>query len=162
MIMPNRNFRILLKMKMITVSVHQVCISSELTNYVAPEPEISLPHSQELATGSYPEPRECTKRLWANLSIVIPPSHLRLCLPSGPFPSKFPPKPWTIFSPLSCVPHAPPTSFSLGLICLMISGDKLKLRSSTVCNFLHSPVTLSVLGPDILVSTLFCISSYTF
>jgi hypothetical protein len=25
----------------------------------------------------------------------------------------FPPKPCTLFSPLPCVPHAPPTSFSL-------------------------------------------------
>jgi hypothetical protein len=37
----------------------------------------------------------------------------------------FPPKPCTLFSPLPCVPHAPPTSFAL--TCLMISGDEYKL-----------------------------------
>jgi hypothetical protein len=29
------------------------------------------------------------------------------------------------------------------LICLMISGDEYKLRSSSPCSFLHSPVTSS-------------------
>jgi hypothetical protein len=47
-----------------------------------------------------------------------------------PFPRAFPPKPCTLFSPLPCVPHAPPTSFAL--TCLMISGDEYKLWSSSL------------------------------
>jgi hypothetical protein len=37
----------------------------------------------------------------------------------------------------------------------MISGDEYKLLSSSLCNFLHSPVTSSLLGPNILLRTLF-------
>jgi hypothetical protein len=43
----------------------------------------------------------------------------------------------------------------LYLICLMISGDEYKLRSSPLCNFLHSPVNSSLLGPNIPLSNLF-------
>jgi hypothetical protein len=41
------------------------------------------------------------------------------------------------------------------LICLIISGDVYKLWSSPLCNLLHSPVTSSLLGPNIPLSTLF-------
>jgi hypothetical protein len=45
------------------------------------EPEGSIPCSQEPTTGRYPEPDQ---------SILILPTHLRLGLPSGLFPSGFP------------------------------------------------------------------------
>jgi hypothetical protein len=41
------------------------------------------------------------------------------------------------------------------LVWLMISVDEYKLWSSPLYNFLHSPVTSSLLGPNILPSTLF-------
>jgi hypothetical protein len=43
----------------------------------------------------------------------------------------------------------------LDLVCLMISGDEYKLWSILLCNFLHFPVASSLLGPDILLHTVF-------
>jgi hypothetical protein len=41
------------------------------------------------------------------------------------------------------------------LIILIILGEEYKSRSFSLCNFLHSPVTSSLFGPNILLSTLF-------
>jgi hypothetical protein len=41
------------------------------------------------------------------------------------------------------------------LIFLIKLGEEYKSRSSALCNFLHYPVTSSLLGPNILLSTLF-------
>jgi hypothetical protein len=43
----------------------------------------------------------------------------------------------------------------LDLIILIILGEEYKSRSSSLCNFLYSPVTSSLFGPNILLSTLF-------
>jgi hypothetical protein len=34
-------------------------------------------------------------------------------------------------------------------------GEEYKLRNSSLCSFLHPPVTSSLFGPNILLSTLF-------
>jgi hypothetical protein len=54
------------------------------------------------------------------------------------FPQASPPTPCVPLSPPPYVPHAPPISFS-----------------SSLCNFFHSPVTSSLLGPNTLLNTLF-------
>jgi hypothetical protein len=41
------------------------------------------------------------------------------------------------------------------MIILIILGEEYKWRSSSLCSFLHLPVTSSLLGPNILLSTLF-------
>jgi hypothetical protein len=41
------------------------------------------------------------------------------------------------------------------LIILIILGEEYKSRSSSLYNFLHPPVTSSLSGPNILLSTLF-------
>jgi hypothetical protein len=56
----------------------------------------------------------------------------------------FPPKTCTLFSPLPCVPHTPPISFA-----------EYKLWSSSLCCFIHPPVTSSLLHLNILFSALF-------
>jgi hypothetical protein len=48
---------------------------SLITNFVAQEPEVSSPHSQQLATGSYSEPVESNPKLPQPISlrsILIP------------------------------------------------------------------------------------------
>ena len=91
-------------------------------------------------------------------SILILYSHLRLGFPSALFPLGFPTKPlhMPLLSPIraTCPTHL----FLINFITRNILGEEYKSLSSSLCTFLHSPVTSSLLGPNILLNTLF---SYT-
>jgi hypothetical protein len=81
-------------------------------------------------------------------SILILFTHLCLGLPSGLLPSGFHTNNLYafLFSPIRATW---PTHLTLrDLIILIILGEEYKSRSSSLCSFLHSPVTSSLFGPD--------------
>jgi hypothetical protein len=76
-------------------------------------------------------------------------THLRLVLPSGLFPTI------NLYAFLLSLVHATcPTHFILLDLIILIILEEHKSQRSSLCNFLHPPVTSSLFGPNIL-STLF-------
>jgi len=88
-------------------------------------------------------------------TILILSFHLRLDLTSCLFPSCFPTK--ILYAPLLFHIHATCTFYFiiLDFITRIIFGEGYKSFSSSLFSFLHAPATLSHLGPNILLNTLF-------
>jgi hypothetical protein len=89
------------------------------------------------------------------ISILILSSHLRLGLPNVLFPSGFPTN--TLRTPLSSPIRAtcPAHRILLDLTTRTILGKEYRSFISSLCNFLHSPVTSSLLGRSTPLNTLF-------
>ena len=88
-------------------------------------------------------------------SVLILSTHLRLGLPSGLFPSGFPTNTLYTPSPHPYAPHVQPISFFSILSPTQYWVSSTKSFSSSLCSLLQSPVTSSLLGPNILLNTLF-------
>ena len=86
-------------------------------------------------------------------SILILSWHLHLGLPSGLLLQVSQPKPSPPPVRVTC-----PALILFYLVTRLIFGEEHRSLSYTLCSFIHSPVTLSLLGPNILLSTLL---SYT-
>ena len=131
------------------------------------DPEISLPHSQLLATSSYPEPDQsspCPTPLPEDPSQYYPPIYAWV-LQVASFPLVSPPKLSIRLSSFTYALHALPISFSILLQeqYLVSSTHHLAVQiikqyrslSSSLCSFLHCPITSSLLAPNIPLNTLF-------
>ena len=89
--------------------------------------------------------------------LEIRPNIIHPSTPRSPqwfFPSGFPTK--TLYTPRSSSIRAtcPEHLILLDFITRTILGEEYKSFSSSLCNLLHSPVTSSLLGPNILLNTM--------
>ena len=115
------------------------------------------PHSQLPVTFTYPEPDQSSPcpHLTSWSSVLILYSHLRLGLPSGLLHSGLPTE--ILYeallspTPATCPAYIMFLDFITGII---FSEEYRSLRSS-LPRLLHSPITSSLLNPNILLSTLF-------
>ena len=121
------------------------------------EPESSLPYSsaRHLSLSWANSIHSPQPLLTSWKSILILSSHLRLGLLSGLFPSGFPTKTLCTPLPSSILATYPAHLILLDFFTRTILGEQYRELSSSLCNFLHSPVTPSLLGPNIPLNTLF-------
>ena len=117
------------------------------------EPKSSLLCLQVPPTCPYPKPTR-----WSCFPIPLLEDHINIILPSTPGSSKlflsrrFPHQNPVCISPLAPT-HAtcPAHLILLDLITRIIFGEQYRSLISSLCSFLHSHFTSSLLGPNILL-----------
>ena len=116
------------------------------------EPEVTSARYLSLSWASTIHSTPPHPTSWSSTLILS--SHLCLGFPSVLFPSGFPTK--TLYTPLhsSIRSTCPAHHILLDFITRTILGEEYRSFSS-LCSFLHSLVTSSLVGPNILLSTLF-------
>ena len=120
------------------------------------DPEGSLPHSQVPATCSYSEPAQSGQCPHIALLEDLFNINSLLCLgvPNGLFPSRFPTK--TMYTALLYLIRATYQAHFILLyfIYRIIFGEQYRSLSSSLCSFLHSPVTSPLIDPNIPLNPL--------
>ena len=101
----------------------------------------------------HPVPTAPSQSLKTHLNIILPSTSWS---PQWSLSLKFPHQNLVHTSPsirATCSAHR-----ILDFITRTILGEEYRSLSSSLCNFLHSPVTPSLLGPNILLNTLFIVT----
>ena len=121
-------------------------VASQEIPRISRKPKVHIPHSQAPANCLYPGPAQSSP--YTHI-LEIHPNIIHPSTPRSPQWSlslRFPHQ--TLYTPLSSPIRAtcPAHLILLDFVTCTVLGEEYRSFSSLLCNLLHSPVTLSILG----------------